>query len=181
MTRDDPLVPPSRPPQSPPSAPSGGAPQPYPVPTTSQGWGQPAYGPPMGWAAAPTDSEAAKALRSARTALGWAIGAAVGAALALVVATVSVVSSADSDEFYEPLRGQLVGVSDGSSVGGDRLEYTIGLLLDEYGVAHDLDCPDTPAVSVSSVIACHGEVDGYEWTGVVVFEDDSGAFVVLET
>ena len=35
-------------------------------------------------------------------------------------------------------------------------------------------------MSVSTVVACTGDVDGYEWTGVVVFEDDAGSFAVIE-
>lgn len=124
-----------------------------------------------------------QALRKARTALGWAIGAAVGAALALVGMFVAllVAGSVSADDYsYEALRGEVTGLSDGGALPGDRLEQVLVGALDDVGVEGDLTCPDTSAVSVSTVVVCTGDVDGYEWTGVVVFEDSSGSFAVAE-
>lgn len=184
---DQPLVPPS--PLAgpwPPPAPT----QPVPThgaSTPPQGWG-PAPGPFPGWSGPGHDTDAAQALRSARTALGWAIGAAVGAGIALVLCLVLIVTGGtglgsmpmEGDYYSETLRGEVVGVPDGSRLTGDRLEYVIGGLLDEYGIDHDVSCPDTAAVTTSTVVVCRGEVDGYDWTGVVVFEDSAGSFAVLE-
>src|SRR5688572_16278077 len=100
-------------------------------PPTFAGW------PPPGPAGDPT---AAAALRKAQTALGWAIGAAVGAGLALlgllallVVTGSGGLDGAEDDYVYETLRGELVGVTAGSSVSSDRLEVSLVDLLRGYG------------------------------------------------
>jgi hypothetical protein len=122
--------------------------------------------------------------RTARTALGWAVGAAVGAFLAMAVAVVALLVAGGSvadDYTYEPLRGEVVGLPDGSSLGGDRLERPLGDLLREQGAETvDLTCPGTASVTVSTAVVCTGDVDGYVWTGIVFFEDTEGTFVVLE-
>lgn len=124
-----------------------------------------------------------EALRKARTALGWAIGAAVVSALALVgmLLALVVAGSGPADDYsYEVLRGEVTGLSDGDALPGNRLEQVLGGALDDVGVDGDVQCPDTRAVAASTVVVCSGDVDGYEWTGVVVFEDSSGRFAVLE-
>ena len=161
------------------AAPSDAGIQPYAEPPSFAGW------PPQGAVGDPT---AAAALRKAQTALGWAIGAAVGAGLALIGLLVVLVvdgsgglGGAEEDYYYETLRGEVVGLPAGSPLSGDRLERPIVDLLREYGIDEvEISCPDTPSVSVSTVVACTGGVDGYEWTGVVVFEDDKGSFAVIE-
>ncbi|WP_392544007.1 hypothetical protein [Oryzobacter telluris] len=180
---EQPLVPPS--PQGRSGPPAAPAPQPqYPAQYPPQAWGPPPAYP--GWAPPATDSESATALRSARTALGWAIGAAVGAGLSLVLTLLLLVSdigaaAVPEDGYYgETLRGEVVGLPDGAPLGADRLEHVLGNLFEDYGIDHDVQCPDTAAVSVSTVVVCTGEVDGYEWTGVVVFEDTKGSFAVVE-
>jgi hypothetical protein len=117
--------------------------------------------------------------------MGWAIGAAVGAGLSLLLTLVLLVTglggTVPEDGYYaETLRGQVTGLSEGSPLGGDRLEQVLGGLLDDYGIDHDIQCPDTATVTVSTVVVCRGDVDGYEWTGVVVLEDDEGSFAVVE-
>ena len=103
-------------------------------------------------AGAATDSQALQeahtALRKARTALGWAIGATVGAVLAIVLAVVGLLiagASAAEDAFaFEPLRGEVVGLPDGSPLGGERLEHQLVDLLREYGEEDiEISCPDT--------------------------------------
>ncbi|MFQ6171280.1 hypothetical protein ACK8HX_06705 [Oryzobacter sp. R7] len=169
---EQPLVPPSMPPQHPGQT---GPPQ-WPA--------HPAYGPP-GWGAPAPETESARAVRTARTALGWSIGAAVGAGLALVVAAVAAVAGAggalEDDYYYETLRGEVVGLPAGSRLDGDRLEKPLDDLLRDAGVSQvDIECPVTAAVTVSTVVVCRGTVDDYDWTGVVVFEDDEGSFAVIE-
>ena len=165
-----------------PAAPAPAGPPSY--ASASPPWGQ--VGPWQGWSGpVATDSEAAQALRSARTALGWAIGAAVGAGLALVLCVVLLVTGFGSipmegDYYGETLRGEVVGVSEGSRLDGDRLEDVVGGLLDDYGIDHEITCPDTAAVTTSTVVVCRGDVDDFEWTGVVVFEDSVGSFAVVE-
>ena len=185
---EQPLIPPAGP-----TSPFGGQPGSVPPPPQQQ-WapqappeqqwpGHAPYAAP-GWAAPAPEPESARAVRTARTALGWSIAAGVAAGLALVVAAVAAVASIgggpDDDFFYETMRGQVVGLPTGGALSGDRLEHVIEGQLDEFAVGHDIECPDTEAVSVSTVVVCRGEVDDYEWTGVVVFEDDSGSFAVVE-
>ena len=63
---------------------------------------------------------------------------------------------------------------------GDRLEEVLVGAIDDLGVEAGVRCPDTQAVSVSTVVVCTGDVDGYVWTGVVVFEGSAGSFAVVE-
>lgn len=182
----EPLVPPSLPPT--PGAgeyPQAAAPYPppaYPPPgyAAAYGYAPPAWGAPDGRGASDADA----ALRKARTALGWAIGATVGAALAMLLAVGALLlggSAAADDYAYEPLRGEIVGLPDGSTLSGDRLEHQLVDLLREVGAEDaEVSCPDTEAVTVSTAVVCTGDVDGYVWTGIVFFEDTEGTFVVVE-
>lgn len=146
-------------------------------PSPYSGWAQPqpAVGP-----------DPAESLRKARTALGWAIGAAVGALLALVLAVVAMFMSgaglvAGDGMFYESLRGEADGVTDGTYLPGSDLEASMTpVLLEWYFDVEDLSCPDTKAVTASTAVVCTGELDGLEWTGVVFFEDTEGSYVILE-
>lgn len=129
------------------------------------------------------DTTATEALRKARTALGWAVGASVGAGLALMgmfVALLIAGAGAADDVGFETLRGEVSALSDGEALTGNRLEEELVGALGDFGVDADVQCPDTPAVSVSTVVVCTGDVDGYVWTGVVVFEDSEGSFAVVE-
>ena len=54
-------------------------------------------------------------------------------------------------------------------------------LTDDGGAVGELSCPPRAEVGQGKVVVCHGSVDGYEdWTGIVFFEDDAGAFVLTE-
>ena len=188
MPVDTPLVPPSQghPSQQPHQAPTVPPLAPA-YPYAAPAWPQPpaAY---SGWAqpqpAATLDPDAA--LRKARTALGWAIGAAVGAFLALALAVVSMFMSGagligDEGMFYESLRGQVAGVTDGASLSGSDLERSMTTVLEDwYTDVEDLSCPDAQAVTTSTSVVCTAELDGFEWTGVVFFENADGAYVILE-
>lgn len=181
---EQPLVPPSPSttaaasayPHVAPSWPQPGAPQ--------AGWPQ-AAAPQPGWGtpAAGARDETEQALRKARTALGWAIGATVGAFLAMAIAVAALlVSGSTGDDYgYEPLRGEVVGLPVGSALGGDRLKRSLDDRLRELGAEDvDISCPDTAAVTVSTAVVCSGAVDGYDWTGIVFFEDTEGGYVVVE-
>lgn len=100
----------------------------------------------------------------------------VGMFVALVVAG----SGVADDYSYEALRGQVTGMSDGGALPGARLEDVLVGALDDFGVEAGITCPDTASVTVSTVVVCTGEVDGFAWTGVVVFEDEGGSFAVAE-
>jgi hypothetical protein len=84
-------------------------------------------------------------------------------------------------EFFESLRGQVPGVSDGTYLPGSDLEHAIEKAFYDYDVTiEDLACPDTKAVAQSMAVVCTADIDGYDWSGVVFFEDSEGRFVILE-
>lgn len=118
--------------------------------------------------------------------MGWGIAGAVAGGVALLVSLVTFAMlvfrgpGLDAGP-YDTLRGTLIGQTDGGSLGGDRLAITLEHLEDDYGYPDaDFSCPDTARVTVSTVIVCHGQLDGYDWTGAVLFEDTDGSFAVVE-
>lgn len=171
-------VPSSSPPPGPTAAP--GAPSPYATSAAPSG--------PAGFLPPGVEESA----RRSRTALGWAIAGAVAGGLALVLSVVALLATLgpmvgamagdpEDGDYYGSLRGQVTGIGAGSPLSGDRLAYTVRTLLLEDGFPVDgLQCGDTPDVQVSTVVACTGAVDGYDWTGVVVFTDATGGFSLLE-
>ena len=67
----------------------------------------------------------------------------------------------------------------GASVAGADLEAALGEVIEDDGsLVDEIGCPDSSAVGQGLVTVCHGSVDGWDWTGVVVFEDAQGAFIV---
>lgn len=151
----------------------------------------PYAGPPAGWPGGaspgqPAGDDASAARRRAGTALGWAIGAAVAAGLALVLGVVAVVTASagglfGGGGFFEPLRGRIDNLTAGSPLSGTSVEDAVTRAQDEFGYyQEEISCPDTDSVSASTAIVCTGRLDGYQWTGIVFFEDDEGTFVVLE-
>jgi len=67
----------------------------------------------------------------------------------------------------------------GTTVAGTELESALTRAVeDDGGQVDEISCPDTSAVGQGLVTVCHGSVDGFDWTGVVVFEDESGTFIV---
>ncbi|MGL5852366.1 MAG: hypothetical protein ACRCZD_16425 [Phycicoccus sp.] len=169
-----------------PSQPSWATTSPIPAPPPAYPGGEPSYAasmPHQGWGAPwyrPVGSEDPEARRKAGTALGWAVAATVTAGLAVVLGVIVLVVFLSGGS-YEPLRGDVGGLTAGAALSGDRLEEVVTDTQDEYGYVQErISCPDTSSVSASTAVVCTGRVDGFEWTGVVFFEDDSGAFVVLE-
>ena len=149
-TPSEPLVPPSTRPVTQPPRTAGVTP-----PTDTATWQQPTPHPYGGWPPAPAsgDPSAAEALRKARTALGWAIGAAAIAGLAVIGMLVALVlggsSALDDPSSYETLRGQVVGLPEGSALSGDRLEHPLVDALQDVGAEEvDVTCPDTASASV---------------------------------
>jgi hypothetical protein len=56
----------------------------------------------------------------------------------------------------------------------------VSLIEDDGGSVDEIECPPRSQVGQGLVTVCHGSVDGWDWTGVVVFEDDDGTFIVTE-
>ena len=54
------------------------------------------------------------------------------------------------------------------------------VIREDGGSVDKLECPPRSQVGQGLVTVCHGSVDGWDWTGVVVFEDDEGTFIVTE-
>lgn len=63
----------------------------------------------------------------------------------------------------------------------DSLERELTRLIEEAGGdVEALECPETSRVAQGEVAVCRGSVSTFDWTGIVVFEDTEGKFVVLE-
>lgn len=113
---------------------------------------------------------------------GLAITALVLGALALLVAigtAAMLVGAASSGGPGGALSGQVTPVD--KSVAGNDLQAELTKVLKDAGSSVDtLRCPDTSPVGQGLVTVCKGSVDGYDWTGIVVFEDAEGTFVLNE-
>ena len=69
-------------------------------------------------------------------------------------------------EFFESLRGQVPGVSDGAYLPGSDLEHAIEKAFYDYDVTiEDLACPDTTSVTQSMAVVCTADIDGFDWSG----------------
>lgn len=142
------------------------------------------------------------ALRTSRTALGWAIASGVGVLLSLVgmAFTFGLAASAktqakeasalaadaqdvatEANLVYGPLRGVVWDLRAPGPLAGDLLEQPLTDLLAENGPdVQGLTCPDTALVTVSTAVVCTANTEDSIWTGIVYFEDTEGSFVVLE-
>ncbi len=196
---EQPLVPPSGDPvqsaASPP--PPGYAPQPgyavqgsqpgyaVPNPYAAPAWPQPPTSPQPGWGTPESRAlqEAEAALRRARTALGWAIGAGVGALLALIAAfAVPGVIAASSTEYADagyPVNGTVAAFRPGGALSGVTVASAVeNALYDDGSDVEGVNCPDTAAAQVSTVVACTGTFDGDDWTLIVHLLDEEGSILV---
>lgn len=73
-----------------------------------------------------------------------------------------------------------VHTTGGVATDADLQDAITAALEDEGSSAEDLTCPGESKVGQGLVTVCHGSVDGFDWTGIVVFEDEDGTFVVTE-
>ena len=190
----EPLVPPSGgPPQQPaapsaPPAPPGYGQQPgcaaqsaYAAPS----WPQQAVASQPGWGTPESRAvqEAEAALRKARTALGWAIGAAVGALLALIAAfavpgVIAASSAVYADAGY-PVDGTVAAFRPGGALSGVTVASAVeNALYDDGSDVEGVNCPDTAAAQVSTVVACTGTFDGDDWALIVYLLDEEGSILV---
>ena len=77
------------------------------------------------------------------------------------------------------LQGSVTAIN--GEVAAAALERELTAVIEDDGGAVDaLTCPATSPVSQGSVTVCHGEVDGFDWTGIVVFEDRDGSFTLTQ-
>jgi hypothetical protein len=187
---DEPLVPPSGgSPQQPATPPArvGHGHQPGDVAQSAYAtsWPQQPVGSQPGWGAPESRAleEAEAALRKARTALGWAIGASVGALLALVAAfAVPRVIAASSVEYADagyPVNGTVAAFRPGGKLSGVTVALAVeNALYDDGSDVEGVNCPDTAAAQVSTVVACTGTFDGDDWTLIVYLLDEEGSILV---
>lgn len=77
------------------------------------------------------------------------------------------------------LSGKVTTIDKGASDGDLQESLTVAIKGDGGQVAQ-IHCPLRSQVGQGLVTVCHGSVDGLDWTGVVVFEDDAGSFIVTE-
>jgi hypothetical protein len=73
-----------------------------------------------------------------------------------------------------------VGATSGTVSDAVLRDAITAALEDEGSTADELTCPAESKVGQGLVTVCHGSVDGFDWTGIVVFEDADGTFVVTE-
>lgn len=75
------------------------------------------------------------------------------------------------------LEGRVTVVDKG--VQGPELEQALTSTIEDDGsYVGEIVCPARSQVGQGLVSVCHGSVDDWDWTGVVVFEDDLGTFIV---
>jgi hypothetical protein len=77
------------------------------------------------------------------------------------------------------LSGKVTVVDKGASYSALQ-DSLVAAIEDDGGAVDEVVCPERSQVAQGLVTVCHGSVDGYDWTGVVVFEDDEGTFIVTE-
>jgi hypothetical protein len=77
------------------------------------------------------------------------------------------------------LTGEVTVVDKGASY-SDLQDALTAVVEDDGGSVDEIVCPERSQVGQGLVTVCHGSVDGFDWTGIVVFEDDEGSFVVTE-
>jgi hypothetical protein len=77
------------------------------------------------------------------------------------------------------LTGEVTVVDKGASH-SDLQQALITAIENDGGSVDEIVCPERSQVGQGLVTVCHGSVDGFDWTGVVVFEDAEGSFIVTE-
>jgi hypothetical protein len=112
---------------------------------------------------------------------GLAITAVILSALALLVAVgvaIMIVGSSASGP-GGALSGQVTPVDKGVASNDLQAELT-KIITDDGGSVDTITCPARSEIGQGLVTVCKGSVDGYDWTGIVVFEDAEGTFVLNE-
>jgi hypothetical protein len=77
------------------------------------------------------------------------------------------------------LSGQVTPVDKGVASNDLQAELT-KIITDDGGSVDTITCPARSEIGQGLVTVCKGSVDGYDWTGIVVFEDAEGTFVLNE-
>ena len=77
------------------------------------------------------------------------------------------------------LSGEVTVVDKGASYSALQ-DALVAAIEDDGGSVDEIVCPERSQVGQGLVTVCHGSVDGFDWTGVVVFEDEDGTFIVTE-
>jgi hypothetical protein len=114
---------------------------------------------------------------------GLAVTAVVLSALALLVAlgvaVALLVVGSSSGAPGGALSGQVTPVD--RAVASNDLQAELTKIITDDGSSVDtITCPARSEIGQGLVTVCKGSVDGYDWTGIVVFEDAEGTFVLNE-
>ncbi|GAA4712710.1 hypothetical protein GCM10025782_06000 [Pedococcus ginsenosidimutans] len=150
----------------PPYAPLAGPGHPYPYPAPGQVWNQAGQQP---FGAPPRQRN------------GLAVTAIVMSAVALLASlgVVAFIAVGVAGGGSGVLTGQ-VAPAGGAVSSGVLVPALTTVIEDDGGSVEQVSCPDSSAVGQGLVTVCHGSVDGFDWTGIVVFEDSSGTFTLQE-
>jgi hypothetical protein len=112
---------------------------------------------------------------------GLAIAAVIMAALALLGVLGLGIATFVGSELAPSwvLTGDVQPVNGSTTASALQHELT-RLLEDDGSFVDDVTCPDSSPVDQGAVTVCHGQVDGWDWTGIVYFEDGGGAFTLVQ-
>ena len=102
-----------------------------------------------------------------------------GLALVSVLAMAAFIFLAPGGSGGWVLSGEVTPIDNGVTDVALR-DSLVSLIEDDGGSVDEIECPPRSQVGQGLVTVCHGSVDGWAWTGVVVFEDDDGTFIVTE-
>lgn len=110
---------------------------------------------------------------------GLAVAAVVMSGLALlgVLAIAAFIAVGVASGGGGALSGAVTVVDKGASY-SDLQRSITAAIEDDGGSVDEVVCPERSQVGQGLVTVCHGSVDGFDWTGVVVFEDDEGTFTL---
>jgi hypothetical protein len=101
------------------------------------------------------------------------------ALLALLVGGVSAVAG-DAGGGYGPMRGTIASDSGRGLTGPALAAEVVSKVSEDGGEPEGISCPRTTRVAQDVTTICHGFDFGAASTFVVFFEDDQGAYTVLE-
>ena len=81
---------------------------------------------------------------------------------------------------WGPTRGTLAPPAGGPLEGKTLAEEVGRQVRNEGGDPEDITCPGTSRVQQDVTTVCHGQIDGDDYAFVVFFEDERGAYTLLE-
>lgn len=86
----------------------------------------------------------------------------------------------DDGGSWGPTRGTLAPPAGGAVKGETLADEVSRQVRDEGGDPEDITCPGTSRVQQDVTTVCHGQIDGDDYAFVVFFENERGAYTLLE-